>query len=330
MCCPEIGLFVKDRETYTDYRIPAMVVSPKGDIYVAFECREEASDWANIDLCILKSTDAGVSFQEIKKIYGHGKTMNNPVLVQQDDAVLFIYCEEYSRVFYIASRDEGNTWSEPQEITSVFDDLEHTVVATGPGHGVVTPEGTIVLPVWLAYDPKDPHAHRPSYLTTLYSQDGGKTWKHGEKLEAEDLVNANETAIVCLDDGSVLLNIRNRHPEKRARFLAVSPNGYDDWTYLGMDDRFPDPWCMGSMCAGDGKVFFCNCESEEGRKNLTLKSGTDGFQTFDRKPVCDLAGYSEIGYWKNNIFVLYETYLMRDEKRCDHKLYLKKINLIEE
>lgn len=327
MYTAQVDLFVKEREKYSDFRIPAMVVSDQGVLYVAFECRQDASDWADIDLCIMKSVDGGVSFQEIKKIYGQGKTMNNPVLFLRGDTLIFMYCQEYKRVFFITSRDGGETWDQPEEITAVFEDMPHTVVATGPGHGIVTQDGTFVAPVWLAYDWEDPTKHYPSYLTTIYSQDGGKTWKHGEKLEAEELESANETAIATLQDGSVLLNIRIRHSEERARFLATSKTGYDGWNYLGLDHRMPDPRCMGSMCNGGGKLFFSNCESVEGRKNLTLKISDDDFATFEARPICDIAAYSEIAYWDNKIFVLYETYLQGPEKRYDHKLHMRTIHL---
>lgn len=321
----EIAQFVGARETYTDYRIPAMVISDTGDIYIAFECREDASDWANIDLCIMKSTDGGESFREIRKIPGNGKTMNNPVLLWENDKLHFVYCVEYREVYHIVSPDGGNSWTEPQSLTHVFDDMAHTVVATGPGHGVVTADGVMVMPVWLAYDPEDIHAHRPSFVTTLYSCDGGKTWNHGQQLEEAELIHANETAIACLQDGSVLLNIRNRHPDKRMRYLAVSRNGYDDWDYLGMTPYLPDPWCMGSMCNGAGKLFFCNCASEQGRKDLTLRVLGDDLMPVESIKLCDIAGYSEIAYWDGKIYVLYETYLQGEERRYDHKLHLKTV-----
>ena len=319
-------MFVEKRSKYTDYRIPAMAISEQGIIYVAFECREDDSDWANIDLRIMKSADNGDSFSEVHKVYGNGKTMNNPVLVVKGDAIHFLYCEEYRRVFHIRSNDEGKSWSKPLELTDIFNDLEHTVVATGPGHGIVTADGTMVVPVWLAYNPEDPYAHKPSHVTTMYSEDDGETWKHGERLEEAELIDGNETTAALLSDGRVLLNIRNRHPKMR-RYLAVSPNGYSDWEYLGHDERFVDPRCMGSMCNGDGQIFFCNCESEKNRERLTLKSSSDDFTTFISQLLCEKAGYSEIAYWKNLIFVLYETYEDFEGNRINHRLHLKKIKL---
>lgn len=320
------NLFLDSSSAYTDYRIPAMVISENGVIYVAFECREDESDWAKIDMRIMKSTDEGASFQEIKKICGKGETLNNPLLIAKGDTVHFLYCENYRRVFHIKSNDDGENWSEPKEITGIFRNLTHTVVAVGPGHGVVTPNGTMVAPVWLAYNPEDEFAHKPSFLTTIYSEDNGETWKIGEVIEHENLYDANETAVALTNDGSVLMSIRNRHPEYRLRYWVVSPNGYGDWEHLQFDERFPDPHCMGSLCNGGGKIFFSNCESTDKRANLVVKTTDDDFHTFTSVKVSEIAAYSEVAYWNNRLFVVYETYEECDGERVNHRLHLKKIS----
>jgi sialidase-1 len=322
-----MNLFEDPKSNYTDYRIPAMVISDGGEIYVAFECRKDDSDWADMDIRILKSEDRGTTFTEIKRICGNGKTINNPVLIADGEIIHFLYCEEYWKVFHIVSTDGGAMWSEPKEITKIFDDLEHTVIATGPGHGIVTADGTLVVPVWLANNPEDLKSHHPSYLTTLYSKDHGETWNHGERLEEETLIEANETAIACLSDGSVLLNIRHCHPDIRARYFASSPNGYSDWSYLGLDKRFPDPKCMGSMCNGVGNLFFSNCESVDDRVNLVVKKSDDDFHTFTSVLVSEKAGYSEVAFWNDELYVLYETSEQKDGHRINHRLHLKKLSV---
>lgn len=309
---------------YTDYRIPAMTISSSGEIFVAYECRTGSSDWAEIDLRVLKSTDGGNSFAQVLLLKGSGQTLNNPVLITNGNTVHFLYCTDYSRVFHLRSDDGGDRWRQTDELTALFDDLSHTVVAVGPGHGTVTPDGVMVVPVWLADNPEDPKEHKPSFLTTIYSCDGGDTWKRGEVLKKDDLIDANETAIALTADGAVLLSIRNRHPELRRRYWAVSPNGYDAWQYPGLDERFTDPHCMGSLCNGGDKLFFSNCESTDDRVNLTVKVSKDDFKTFERIPVSDSAGYSEVAYFDGTLYVLYETSDRRGAERVNHRLHIKK------
>ncbi len=75
------------------------------------------------------------------------------------------------------SVDDGNSWSSPIEITSIFEPLRHkydwNVIATGPGHGISLPNGRLVVPIWLAYG--KPGAHAPSATATIYSDDSGKS-----------------------------------------------------------------------------------------------------------------------------------------------------------
>ena len=322
-----MNLFIEEKSSYTDYRIPAMTISDKGIIYVAFECREDKSDWAQIDMRIMKSTDNGANFQEIKKICGQGETLNNPVLIVKEDIVHFIYCKNYSHVYHIVSRDEGDTWEETKELTNIFENFTYTVVATGPGHGIVTEDGALVLPVWFAYNLEDIHEHKPSFVSTIYSEDDGETWQTGEILEGPELIDANESTMALLQNGSVLISIRNRHPEKRMRYLAVSPTGYDQWKFWGYDERFVDPKCMGSLCNGDDMIFFCNCESTEKRENLILKISKDDFKHVEKILISKQAGYSEIAYYDNQLFVLYETYEECDGERINHRLQFDHINL---
>ena len=311
---------------HTDYRIPALCVDGNKNIFAAFECRFGPSDWAETDICVMKSEDGGKTFKERLLLKGNGRTLNNPTFVADGNTVHLFYCENYGRVFRIQSGD-GNTWSAPFELTGVFSDVKHTVVALGPGHGTVTGDGTLVVPAWLAYDPDDKFAHRPSFLTTVYSRDGGKTWSRGETISHKDLIDPNESAVALTKNGSVLLSIRNIHPDKRLRFWAVSPDGYSGWEYKGFDGRFADPRCMGSMCNGGGKLFFCNCESNEDRTDLTVKSTEDDFETFSRTAISKKAGYSDIAYLDGELCVLYETSEKSGGIRKNHTLHFVKLNV---
>ena len=93
----------KANTEYSTYRIPVLVMTAKGSLLACYECRKDYSDWAEIDLKIIKSTDAGETWRTLQVIRGNGKTLNNPVFIVKDDTVHFLYCENYKRVLYCKS-----------------------------------------------------------------------------------------------------------------------------------------------------------------------------------------------------------------------------------
>lgn len=301
-------LLEQDSRNYCNCRIPGIVISSSGSIFTYYEARKEWSDWAPIDIIVLRSCDDGKSWQEVHKIFGNGNTMNNPVMIAKDDTLHLLYCENYCRMFYTFSTDDGNSWSEAVEITSVFKNagIDFTIIAPGPGHGIVSPDGTLLAPVWFAINKEDAHSHRPSFIGTMYSKDNGKSWCAGELIESENLRDPSECALGILNDGSIIISIRNDN-DCFERCHAVSKNGYSDWQNICFDPRFPDPHCMGSLY-NDGKtLYFINCADKTARKNLVIKKSSDDFKTFEEIVVTErYGGYSDLCVKDGKILVFYE------------------------
>lgn len=289
---------------YAICRIPGIVCDEKGDLYAYYECRKALSDWAQIDLKIQKSTDGGKVWREVLRIPGNGETLNNPVMFVKDGTLHFLYCENYRRIFAIRS-DDGEAWSEPVELTTVVADVPHSVVALGPGHGIVTLDGTMVVPMWFAQN-EDPKAHSPSFVSFFYSKDGA-SWQVGEQLRIHGLVNPSECALALLPDGWIIMSMRNES-DCRQRCFAVSPTGYDDWDGFQFDERFPDPICQGSMAGTPRILCHINCESStRERKNLTLKISRNGFASFESHLIAEKGGYADLCIRENKACILYET-----------------------
>ena len=143
---------------YKEYRIPGIVITGRGTILCCYEARmSDRNDWAKIDIMLARSTDGGRTFSKRIIVKGSPEsitTHNNPVLVSEGNLVHFIWHQDYCRSFYQVSRDDGITFSEPVEITYFFEEFrgkyDWTVIASGPGHGIVLNSGRIVIPVWLA------------------------------------------------------------------------------------------------------------------------------------------------------------------------------------
>ncbi len=280
-------LFEAGKGGYALYRIPGIVVTPKGSVLAYCEARKTTrSDWTTIDILAVRSTDGGKTWSVPAKIAAHdGKHTKNPVAITQklanpDDVtfhnaamivepktgtVHLLYCLEYMRCFHRRSDDDGKTWSTPTEITDTFDgfrtakEYDWKVIATGPAHGIALKSGRLVVPIWMSTG-SGGHGHRPSVVATIYSDDSGKTWKRGEVAanETDPLTNPNETVAVELSDGRVMLNIRSESKQHR-RATTVSADGATKWSQPAFDDALAEPICMASIARLDSKrIVFAN------------------------------------------------------------------------
>lgn len=320
----KVDLFEAGQAGYKVYHIPGVAVTAKGTVLAWCEARKNGSDWDAIDILLRRSTDNGKTFGEPKRIADvkgpvaknpaalrlkfvstNDVTYNNAVLIpDRDGTVHALFCVEYMRGFSMRSADDGATWSEPAEITPVFEGFRKAydwkVLATGPGHGIQLKSGRLVVPVWLSTGAGG-NAHRPSVAATVFSDDGGQTWQAGEIAVpcTETWINPNETVAVELSDGRVMLNVRNESKAHR-RLVTVSPDGATRWSEPRFDEALLEPICMGSVVrgpaqGGPGCLLFSNPDNLSGadgkevpgknrdRKNLSVKLSADDGRTW---PVC--------------------------------------------
>lgn len=317
-------LFTAGEKGYVTYRIPGLVA--QGNTVLAYaEARKDGfGDWADIDVVLRRSTDGGKSWEPMRVLVESGtETVNNPVAIAGRKAgeIHFLYCLNYARAFHMRSMDGGRTFSKPVEITAAFASLrgayDWNVIATGPGHGIRLQNGRLLVAVWLSTGGK---RHRPSRVSTLYSDDDGATWHTGELVPA-GLVNPSETYAVERKGGGVMLNIRNESGEHR-RAVSFSADGAKGWSEPKFVEALVEPVCMASLIRHPGGgLLFSNPDNLEAtyvdasktvnrdRKNLTVQwSGDDG-ETWTAKRVLEpgLSGYSDLAAVKDGtILCLYE------------------------
>ncbi len=318
-------LFEAGKDGHALYRIPGMVVTTKGTVLAYCEARKnDRGDWGPIDVLLRRSTDGGKTFgpaTPIVKIEGElpinpvaaaqnldkpgDNTVNNPVAFvdRKTGAIHFLYCLEYMRCFYMRSDDDGLTWTKPVDITPAFEqfraDYDWKVIATGPAHGIQLRTGRLVVPVWLSTGTGG-HAHRPSVTSTVYSDDHGKTWQRGEIAvpNTEAWVFPNETVIVELVNGMVMLNVRSESKSHR-RLVVQSRDGATKWSKPRFDEALLEPISMASIVRYSGRpesdknrILFANPHNLErldgkamegksrDRRNLSIKLSYDEGKTW--------------------------------------------------
>lgn len=201
------------------------------------------------------------------------------------------------------------TWSGPVDISADTLPGYRNVFAAGPGHGTCLRDGTLIVPVWMV--PReygaDERSHTPSAVSTLYSKDYGETWEMGEILEGnEDVISPNESTLLELSDGRVMINARNMSG-KRCRAISFSPDGVSGWTELELDRQLRDPGCFGSLARYDSStVLFANVDSPAKRENISIKISRDEGKTWEKKRVVNwgAGGYADINAREDGMICL--------------------------
>lgn len=347
-------VFKAGDEGYAIYRIPGVVVTAKGSILAYAEARKTTrGDWGQIDIVLRRSIDGGASWSAQKGIASvAGEKSKNPVALAQNLAaagevtynnpvaiadkkpglVHFVFCLEYMRAFYVRSEDDGVTFSAPREITSAFEgfrrDYPWKVIATGPGHGIQLRKGRLLIPIWMSTGTGG-HAHRPSVASTIYSDDGGRTWHRGDiALPNEgDWTIPNETTAVELADGRVMLNSRTESTVHR-RLVTTSKDGSTGWSRPVFQQELLEPICMASLVrystkesGGKNRLLFSNPDNlsradgkevlgkSRDRKNVTVQLSYDEGKSWTVKRSVDegYSGYSDLTVASDRtILLLYE------------------------
>ncbi len=326
-------LFEPNTGGYALYRIPGIAVTSKGTVIACCEARQTGGDWAKIDIVMRRSTDGAKTWDAMRKIVEldnafekksrsqkarrrperyHDQQPGHDCIKKWRDPLL--YCVEYMRCFYARSDDDGATFSKPVEITKTFEafrpEYDWKVLATGPGHSIELDSGRLLVPVWLSTSTGPGSAHRPSAVATIFSEDGGASWTRGAlvSVDPQPLLNPSETVAVQLNDGRVMLNMRNESKNHR-RAIAFSIDGATNWSTPEFADALREPICMGSLIRLNGsRLLFANPDSAK-RENLSIRVSHDDGKTWPLTKILDAgpSAYSDLAMMADRtILCLYE------------------------
>ena len=148
----EQTLFKSGEGGYYCYRIPALVVTTRGTVLAFCEARKHnCNDHGDIDLVMRRSRDGGRTWGKARVIADDGAhTVGNPcpVLDRKSGTIWLPFCRDNKRVLLKKSTDDGQTWSQPIDITKDAMNPSWHWVGTGPGHGIQLASGRLLIPCW--------------------------------------------------------------------------------------------------------------------------------------------------------------------------------------
>jgi sialidase-1 len=162
----------------------------------------------------------------------------------------------------MTSKDEGVTWSKPVDITAMTKQPEWAETGHGPGLGIQTRSGRLVIP---CFETKPVGGKwGTSWNFIIYSDDHGKTWQMSDN---EVGPNVNESQVVELTDGSLLLNMRTGQG-KDCRAGATSKDDGETWSELFDIPEMPDAGCQASL------LRFTWPDLDGGKSRILYSKGT--------------------------------------------------------
>jgi sialidase-1 len=328
------------------YRIPGLVVTPSDTLIAYYETRLDANDWNAKNIGIKRSQDGGQNWSERYELVSKAEhqTINNPVMIAQHSGRVHVLWEaDYHRLFHQYSDDEGETWTDPVEHTDTVAGFRSiyawTSFGIGPGHGIETDNGYLLLPVWLSNG--GGRAHRPSVVATLLSKDDGQTWLRGDVIptrlsSGERLVNPNESTVIQRVDGRILINMRHETAYHR-RAYSLSNDGQTGWTPPCLHEDLPDPVCFASLVrlprsavSDPDCMAFSHCATEgPERENLAIRISTDEGDTWHLPQIIEhWAGYSDLAASPGGetLYCFYEQGRAHAESQVPRQLVLATIN----
>lgn len=305
----ESDLFQSGREGYHTFRIPALLVTPKGTILAFCEGRKHGrGDSGEIHTVLKRSLDNGKTWLPLQVVARDGgNTVGNPCpVVDRTSGTIWLLLthnlgkdnEKSIRdgtskgtrgVWVTRSTDEGATWSKPANITRDVKPAHWTWYATGPGIGIQLTSGRMIVPC--------DHTEAKTLAMrshVIFSDDHGETWKLGGVLDPQ----TNECQIIQRQDGSLLLNMRSYHGKNR-RAIATSDDAGKSWSRVVLDSALIEPVCQASLIRTSDRVkdrvLFSNPASTR-REKMTVRLSEDGGKTWiaERLLYAGPAAYSSL------------------------------------
>jgi len=311
-------VFLSGKEGYKSIRIPSVVVTKNGVVLAFAEGRTVATDQAQNDIILKRSTDSGRTWGPLQLLHDDGKnSLNNPTaVVEQESGRVFLMYQRIPahlkerdkkietgyegtnvyRNLIIWSDDDGATWTRPLDVTRTTKrQTKATTIASGPGIGIQLTRGPHRGRLIIPFN-EGPYGQWNNFA--VFSDDRGVTWKLGENVPGAFVPDAklgqrsqiNEVQMVELSDGSVRLNSR-QFAGAKVRKTSISKDGGVNWSPVEDVPALRDPSCNASILRhsfeegrGHGRILYSGPDSMT-RSNGTVHLSLDDGATWPMKRV---------------------------------------------
>jgi len=299
------------------YRIPALTSAPNGDLLAVADQRIPSCGDLNtnedINIVIRRSVDSGTTWTDAAIIvdYPSGQSASDPsFIVDRETGTVFLFFNfmdhNTSKGIYrfrvTSSSDNGQSWSEPSDITDRISKPEWhgDFMFITSGQGIQAHDGKLLHTL----------VHLDHGCQVFGSDDHGRTWH----LFGNPARPADESKIIELSDGRWMLN--SRVNGAGFRYVHVSDDEGLTWVSRA-DSSLPDPGCNASIIRykpveGPGQadmILFSNARSPDQRDNMSVSLSCDEGNTWELSKTLypGSSAYSAMSVLKNgNIGLLYE------------------------
>jgi sialidase-1 len=294
------------------YRIPALATTRSGTLLCVYDMRRRMGRdlQEDIDIGLSRSTDGGQSWQPPDVIMDMGEYGGLPpeqngcsdpgIIVDHVSGEIFCFAVwmngkpgkhqwngdgsepgfeigKSAQFLMVRSRDDGVTWTKPENMTRRLKQESWWLFAPSPQQGIQLPDGTLVMPS----QGRDENGAK--FSTIMTSSDHGANWSVGSPAHT----GGSECQAVRLGDGALMLNMRNDRENFRAVY-TTRDLGRSWEPHATNRNTLIEPTCNGSLLrfdyedAGAPKhvLIFANPHNQKGRTHQTIQVSFDDGQTW--------------------------------------------------
>lgn len=264
-----------------NYRIPAILQAPNGDLLIFAEKRNDGpGDVGNTDIVLKRSSDKGCTWSAEQVVLDDGDRVCADITVglDRDTKKLWLFFVRDKKQFVcMTSSDSGTTWQGPvsiheqvtkpgwEKVVSAKPERAspsskshaaawargwHQRYGVGPGNAMIQlrsgpKAGRLIVPARHREDVGKGRLR--SFSHCFYSDDHGTTWKLGGTVGA----NTSECQLVEMANGDVMLVSRDESaddsPDNLRHRVAISRDGGGTWGEVRRAGELITPRCHGAV-----------------------------------------------------------------------------------